>query len=68
VRCPAATTVTMPYGMSTAVRTRPLPISVRCITNASARPSTNSMDTETAVIANVTASAVHQYRSVKIVW
>ena len=58
----------MPYGMSTAVRTRPLPTSVRCITSASVRPSTNSIDTETTVIASVTASAVHQYRSVKIVW
>ena len=58
----------MPYGMSTAVRTRPLPIRVRCIASASARPSTNSMDTEATVIANVTASAVHQYRSVRIVW
>ena len=58
----------MPYGMSTAVRTRPLPISVRCIASASARPSTNSMNTEATVIDNVTASAVHQYRSVRIVW
>jgi hypothetical protein len=57
----------MPYGMSTAVRTRPLPTSVRCITSASVRPSTNSIDTETTVIASVTASAVHQYRSVRIV-
>lgn len=57
----------MPYGMSTAVRTNPLPISVRCITRASANPKTNSIVTETAVIASVTASAVHQYRSIRIV-
>ena len=50
----------MPYGISTAVRTTPLPKMVRCITSASARPSTNSMDTETTVIARVTANAVHQ--------
>ena len=44
-----------------------LPIRVRCIASASARPSTNSIDTEATVIANVTASAVHQYRSVRMV-
>ena len=59
--------MTMPYGIRTAVRTTPLPTSVRCMTSASARPSTNSIDTETTVMPSVTASAVHQYRSVRIV-
>jgi hypothetical protein len=58
----------MPYGISAAVRTTPLPTRVWCITSANARPSANSIDTETAVIPSVTASAVHQYRSVKTVW
>ena len=50
----------MPYGIRTAVRTAPLPKIVRCITSASAIPSTNSMATETTVMASVTANAVHQ--------
>ncbi len=41
------------------VRTN-LPIGVRCITRASANPQDDSIVTETAVIASVTA-AVHQY-------
>ena len=60
--------MTMPYGIRTAVRTRPLPKIVRCITSASAMPSTNSIATETTVMASVTANAVHQYRSVRMVW
>jgi hypothetical protein len=57
----------MPYGMRIAVRTTPLPKMVRCITSANAIPSTNSIATETTVIASVTANAVHQYRSVSTV-
>ncbi len=58
----------MPYGIRIAVRTTPLPKMVRCITNASAIPSTNSIVTEMTVITSVTTSAVHQYRSVSTVW
>ena len=60
--------MTMPYGIRIAVRTTPLPKMVRCITSASAMPSTNSMATETMVMASVTTNAVHQYRSVSMVW
>jgi hypothetical protein len=40
---------------------------VRCMTSASAMPSTNSMATETMVMPSVTTNAVHQYRSVRMV-
>ena len=56
----AATTVTIPYGISTAVRTMPRPKIVRCITIASAMPSTSSMATETTVMITVTPNACHQ--------
>ena len=39
----AATTVTMPYGISDAVRTSPRPKIARCMTSASSMPSTSSM-------------------------
>jgi hypothetical protein len=57
----AATTVTMPYGISTTVRVSPRPRIVRCMISASARPSTNSIATETTVISNVMPNALHQY-------
>jgi hypothetical protein len=57
----------MPYGMRTTVRTTPRPKIVRCMTSASAIPSTNSIATEMMVIASVTRNAVHQYRSVRMV-
>ena len=58
----------MPYGTRIAVRTTPLPKIVRCMTNANAMPSTNSMATDTTVMAKVTKNAVHQSLSVRIVW
>ena len=59
--------MTIPYGMRIAVRTTPLPKMVRCMTNARAMPSTNSMATEITVITAVMTNAVHQYLSVRIV-
>jgi len=59
--------VTIPYGIRIAVRTRPLPKMVRCITRASARPRTNSIATEMTVMMVVTKNAVHQYLSVRMV-
>ncbi len=50
----------MPYGISTTVRTMPLPTIVRCMTRAIARPSTNSIATETRVTSEVTMKACHQ--------
>ena len=60
--------MTMPYGIRIAVRTTPLPKMVRCMTRASAMPSANSIATEITVITRVTTNAVHQYRSVRMVW
>jgi hypothetical protein len=59
--------VTIPYGIRIAVRTKPFPKMVRCITSASAMPRTNSIATDTTVIPSVTAKAVHQYLSVSTV-
>ena len=59
--------MTIPYGIRIAVRTTPLATIVRCITRASAMPSTNSIATDTTVITSVTTKAVHQYRSVSTV-
>ena len=59
--------MTIPYGIRIAVRTTPFPKMVRCITRARAMPSTNSIATDTTVIASVTTKAVHQYLSVSTV-
>ncbi len=56
----AATTVTMPYGMSATVRTSPRPTSVRCMISARPMPSTNSIATDTTVRNIVVPNAVHQ--------
>ena len=56
----AATTVTMPYGISAAVRTSPRPTRVRCMISANPMPSTSSTATVTTVISMVTPNAVHQ--------
>ena len=55
----AATTVTMPYGISDAVRTRPRPTSARCMTSASSMPSTSSMATDTTVMKTVRPRSDH---------
>ena len=46
----AATTVMIPYGIRTAVRTAPRPKIARCMTSAMAIPSTSSIATETTVM------------------
>ncbi len=56
----APTTVTMPYGIRMAVRTVPRAKIVRCMTRASAKPSTSSTATDTTVISSVTQNACHQ--------
>ena len=61
----AATTVTMPYGISTEVRTSPRAKIVRCMTKATAKPSTSSIVTETTVITTVTPKACH-HRPVEV--
>jgi hypothetical protein len=55
----AATTVTMPYGMSDAVRTRPRPTSARCIVSASSIPRTSSIATEMTVMSTVRPRSDH---------
>ncbi len=55
----AATTVTIPYGISTAARTAPRPKIARCMTSAMAMPSTSSMDTEEIVMISVLDTSVH---------
>ena len=49
----AATTVTMPYGIRTDVRTAPRPKIARCMTRASSMPSTSSIATEITVMITV---------------
>ena len=55
----AATTVTIPYGISTAVRTSPRPNSARCMTSARTMPSTSSMATEMTVTSVVLKTSCH---------
>ena len=56
----AATTVTMPYGISTDARTGPRPKIARCMTSAMIMPSTSSRATEQTVMNNVTPTSLHQ--------
>jgi hypothetical protein len=55
----AATTVTMPYGISADVRTSPRPKIARCMTSASIMPSTSSSDTVIVVRITVCRKSAH---------
>src|SRR6185503_15480701 len=55
----AATTVMIPYGISTEVRTTPRPKIARFITSAIAIPSTSSIATETMTMNTVLKTSVH---------
>ena len=52
--------MTIAYGTSAEVRTRPRPTIVRCMTIASTMPSTSSKTALTTVMNIVTPNAVHQ--------
>ena len=55
----AATTVIIPYGMRIDARTIPRPNSARCMTTASAIPSTSSIATEITVKSTVVLKSSH---------
>ena len=55
----AATTVIIPYGMRIDARTIPRPKSARCMTTASAIPSTSSIATEITVKSTVVLKSSH---------
>src|SRR3954452_24929340 len=55
----AATTVTIPYGISTAVRTAPRAKIARYITSAISMPIPSSIPTETTVMNAVLKTSVH---------
>jgi hypothetical protein len=63
----AATTVMIPYGMRTEVRTAPRPKIARCITSAIAMPSTSSIATDTTVMKTVFHSDFHHRPDVRTV-
>ena len=55
----AATTVMIPYGIRTDVRTSPRPKIARCMTSAIAIPITSSIATETTVMKAVLKTPCH---------
>ena len=61
----AATTVTMPYGISTAVRTSPRPKIARCMTSATTMPMTSSIATETTAMNVVLNTPCHHKSDVR---
>jgi hypothetical protein len=63
----AATTVTIPYGIRTDVRTTPRPKIALCMTSAIAIPSTSSIETEITVMNRVLKTSVHQRLEVSTV-
>ena len=56
----AATTVTIPYGIRTEVRTTPRPKIARCMTSAIVMPSVSSIETEITLRKTVLKTSVHQ--------
>ena len=55
----AATTVTIPYGIRTEVRTTPRPKIARCMTSAMSIPSVSSIATEMTVTNRVLKTSCH---------